>query len=1073
MEARLHAWNTADDKHANDTLQQLIRATDADTLRDTPAAVSQQLLTSLLQASLRNAPVPTAVAAQATQYKQLLDRLWHALLVALPLDARSFALFESVIAAHTPAANTGANSRRSSLRPDGAAAAAAASSSSASQTHSRRGSLAPVEDQSIATIRQLVYQFAFEFVQMRAKQGTNAAATFPAELNRPARALFVRGVTDMWSAIRKTSATALARSAFVSQLADADLQELFDTLMQLALGEVSSNTGSSSMQTAATKPQWQVQEGAVLGISSLLACIRQRQTAAPSRALPAFLSTDPSRFYPLLAHAQLSVREYTCAVLRDFIELQPASQSTLLRRELIATLMRKLDADHWLSDYESEGILSVFHALGLPFDAASVSVLDRYLSHSASSVRQLVAEVLAKLALAEPTASAAAGDSSSSSSSSQATPSSFFLPEFLASDWEWERSEAEAALAARSSPLLGDMHTAAVFFVIPPPLYDSASTIASALSRRSSLNPASAPPTPSSSHARSGFISIPSSPSHHAMAAAAGSSSASGALLPSNYRSSWQWKEGALMCLELWLRAVAPTMDTEPRVQSAAVALGRLFSQVVRAASSWSWELRRMAEQVRTPFLAVWLRVEPPAEGPLQAGREIIRLCQQWMNEPATAAATAIASASTSPSLRPAAHPPVSLSAAVSTALCLHLVLSHLHRVQSQSSSGGGSKPAQDHQTTERKWTQDVDQLRVHPAVRQALSKHLPALLTRLEQLVVSTQLTMEHNALSTPALSSSPTTDNLAGTISAATPAASTTAPLVSWEQFTSLSLQVLVAAHSLKGDNGDGSFLQVSDQCKLQHYQCVLDRLRVIRSLCLGEEVAPSLSIAAQMPQSPPLSPVRASQLHSAHTQLLPSFAGLLHSTVLPLAPSLSHKLVVLRRARAKRLESWLIGHLAPQLPAFTGAVPAAAHVDLLDLLHDYLARYHKAAAIEVRQALLKSISVGWLRMGEVNQPLWSHQLHQLQEASLALLLQLLPEHTADRSLIVAALTVLVTSTPIHSMQLQELLTTIAKLVADECKKQCMGRCAPHGCFERSCVLMFLFCVSLLFLSVVLLLR
>lgn len=1073
LAARLQLWSQADGDQITSALQRVVQAcadSQGHALRSSSPAVQQQLLTLLLQSSHSSAPVPSAAAAAQHQYKLTLDRLWRIAALALAPDEGSCALLESVIGAHTPAAaapGSASHSRRNSAVPSGAAGAG-----------SRRGSLSqPIEELAVASIRQQAFVFAFDWMrahsdressaqqQQQTESGAEAASLAPhsvfatPQLSARVRSLFVRGVTDMWSAIRKTAAGALTRTPLVARLTDEELQGMLETLTQLALGQTKMAAGAvppaigsqdEAAVSSASRVPWQVQEGAMLGISALLTALRQRQAAQPSRPLP---SLQPTRFYPLLAHSQLSVREHTGSVLQSYLQLLPESQSAALRHDLLESLMRKLDCDsassaaesspQWLSDYESEGILKVLHAVGLPSRHSYVDVLDRYLAHPASSVRQLVADVLARLALHRR-------------GKQEADPARFDLPSFLAPAWDWVECEAEAAAAAQASHF-GDAHTSAVFFAIPPPL----SAAPSGMSRRGSA--AHALPAPNTGS--SPLAAVPPLPA--------------GAVASRPHRSSWQWKEGALMSLELYLRALAPLLSTAQSPEAALSsdtlsALAALFPQVVRAATSWSWELRRMAEQIRTPFLAVWLRFSMHRIAP-----DVPRMCLAWLHDEHATNTPVV-------TRHPAMHHSVPLDAAVSTVMALKYTLAHLQRVQQQAakraaahSAGVDGHASESDQGVDRKWNQDVDDLSVHGDVCHELARHLPQLLTRLEQLMLTAQLLTDHATLAMPTLTTSPTLDSLAAVRSASSGHTASTPPLVTWDQFATLASEVIVLAYAVDfgqvahsssavTTSAAGVFppivLHVSEQGKLQHFQCVLDRLRMIRCLSVGEDHLPAPSVAAQMPPFPaPSSPsISAAVAGGAH--MLPSLAPV--SIPSPSPPSIimaPAKTALLQRARAKRLELWLLTHVGSSLAAFAAAVPGGAHVDLLDLLRDYLVRYHASASSgEIRAALLKSVALGWARMRESHQPLMSHQLHQLQECAFTLLLQLLQEHVSDRSLIVAALIAIVSATPIHTTQLKAMLECLASIVPNECKQ--IDHVTPHACL---CVCCCVLCVAISLLT------
>ncbi len=273
----VHGWAVAGPDEQLLALQQLLHAVGStgERLQQLPPLVMQQVITLLLQASLSSAAQPSSAATQAHAQKLQLERLWRLLASgsALAQDQQSLQLLDAVIAAHTPTQPGGdksaSQSRRNSLHGMMAApatSAAAAGSPMPLIPRSRRGSLSaqPVEEEAVASMRHHAFRLAFEFMAAHTAQPSPALLATP-ESSQAACDLYMRGVCDMWSAIRKTSASSLARSPVVSHLDEHQLQALFEELLRRALGETSPSF-------------WQVQEGAVMALSALLTALQRKQT---------------------------------------------------------------------------------------------------------------------------------------------------------------------------------------------------------------------------------------------------------------------------------------------------------------------------------------------------------------------------------------------------------------------------------------------------------------------------------------------------------------------------------------------------------------------------------------------------------------------------------------------------------------------------------------------------------------------------------------------------------------------------------------------------------------------------
>ena len=750
-----------------------------------PVEIVQQLLTLTLQAQVTNAGVPSTIAIQAHHQKLLVERL-RACLLKLSPSPTAFDVFDQVVRAHTLIGSS--LSRRNSLTPS-------VGSKPNSTTSSRRNSLVPpVEDETIASIRLGAFKFIFQWARAI---GANLTSSPPSTESvasstcHPFLAfnlrIHLRSLADVWSAIRKAGASDLSKKGGLIELLllassashnGDSIEDAIDQLLQLA--GIATPTVFDATAAAVTAPSttrtpiWQQQEGAFAGLASLFQAIR-----ASSRPIPSSVRAfQPNRLLRHLTHPQLTVREFACASVVSWIELlkekTSVEEAEHTKAELIHQLFQRLEHGmetstthtaamsglNWLSDYESEGFLALIHQLDLPVSAAfesHLATLDHYLAHPASSVRQLVSEILCKIASSSSSAFASAS-TSASSSAPQSLSSPFSLIAFLAGGWNWSTQESQARIDAIQEHTLTDVHAHAVYFVIPPPISIEADT--RARSRRASF-----------SHKDDSTIQLvldAPPPMTHVVETGA----ASGQSSPRAHRSSWQWKEGAFMSLESYLR-------TQPS-PSHLCGLDAIFPHLIRAALSWCWELRRMAHQLLRLFIGAWF-------GRNGAGREVVQQMQQMMTPPLTA--TDLTSA----------HPTIEQASCV--AIGLHACLAHLYASSSApSASSSSSTLTGDDVGVDRKWHSDDLHIPVDSSVRGELACHASRWLDELVR-------------------------------VANAPPPPDDTHSIITGEQFVTLVLQTLVVAYgTIEPMSKDDRTLRSS------HLTFLTDRMRLVTHLAHG---------------------------------------------------------------------------------------------------------------------------------------------------------------------------------------------------------------------------------------------
>jgi len=240
-----------------------------------------------------------------------------------------------------------------------------------------------------------------------------ASVDIPQEHVGAVHDLIVKGVTDVWSAIRKNCATLM--SDIVSQWGLEYVEPLFERLAQICLG------------ASAT---WQAKEGALLGITTIIRKFRWAHESTSmagksadqrrpfqlkfgdgfvSNGLPAFVTRGfRALVYAMLANVQLSVRENATKAFSAYLSRSQFKEALEMFQEIVDRL-RCLGAPETgtpagpplLDAYEAEGLLGVCvfiikhiqPGFLLPNWPLYFSTFARYLAHPASTVRQAASTV--------------------------------------------------------------------------------------------------------------------------------------------------------------------------------------------------------------------------------------------------------------------------------------------------------------------------------------------------------------------------------------------------------------------------------------------------------------------------------------------------------------------------------------------------------------------------------------------------------------------------------------------------------------------------------------------------------
>ncbi|XP_066932018.1 uncharacterized protein [Clytia hemisphaerica] len=230
--------------------------------------------------------------------------------------------------------------------------------------------------------------------------------------------IILLGLTDVWSAIRKDTASKL--NTMIDLLDEGMIENLF-----LSLTKICDEDNS-----------WQAIEGATRGIDKILSSCKVIHSAAtkgkndhPMKkiklgrvhydSLPRFMQDNLENvFFKLFAHQQLSVREVAGKAFSSFLYKSEYKYFIESFEKIICYLRTKFtrkNSDnhcHFMNAYEAEGFLNallfLIKNIPLPHIAASWpeywTVFSHYLMHNASTVRQTTS-LLFKYILAKHQAS--------------------------------------------------------------------------------------------------------------------------------------------------------------------------------------------------------------------------------------------------------------------------------------------------------------------------------------------------------------------------------------------------------------------------------------------------------------------------------------------------------------------------------------------------------------------------------------------------------------------------------------------------------------------------------------------
>eukprot|EP00039_Didymoeca_costata_P030236 m.28520 g.28520 ORF g.28520 m.28520 type:complete len:1346 (+) comp8008_c0_seq1:235-4272(+) len=220
------------------------------------------------------------------------------------------------------------------------------------------------------------------------------------------------GLTDVWSAIRKSCAAFL--SDLLSSYDVESMEPLFSLLTQTCCAE-----GTT----------WQGQEGCLLGIANIVRKFRWSRAAndnhtigtnesyllkfgqgAPTSTLPPFIATQDfvNLLYKMLAHPQLGIRENATKAFSAYLSRIKIKEVVVIFQNIVERMQAGLTYEEYqqaataegcgllLEPYESEGLLGVCTYIIkhietgflLPKWPQYFFTFSRYLSHPASTVRQ-------------------------------------------------------------------------------------------------------------------------------------------------------------------------------------------------------------------------------------------------------------------------------------------------------------------------------------------------------------------------------------------------------------------------------------------------------------------------------------------------------------------------------------------------------------------------------------------------------------------------------------------------------------------------------------------------------------
>jgi hypothetical protein len=210
------------------------------------------------------------------------------------------------------------------------------------------------------------------------------------------QSIVLLGLTDVWSAIRKLSASRLFSLA--AKISPGQTFKLYDALCAIAT--------PSAAPSSAAPDSWRSLEGALLGMRSVIKRFRSYSSASsPSvsgdvaAAFPdALVAKTRAVVFGQLSHPQLSVREASCRVLSALLTRSGDTEVKGMLAQAIARLQPSADGT-LLGAFEAEGVLRfcvVLVASPTTTAAHLLAAWDEirdafrpYLRHDASTSRQM------------------------------------------------------------------------------------------------------------------------------------------------------------------------------------------------------------------------------------------------------------------------------------------------------------------------------------------------------------------------------------------------------------------------------------------------------------------------------------------------------------------------------------------------------------------------------------------------------------------------------------------------------------------------------------------------------------
>ena len=216
-------------------------------------------------------------------------------------------------------------------------------------------------------------------------------------------AVVLLGLTDVWSAIRKLSASRVFSLA--GQTTPAQTRELYDALCSIATPDAATDS-------------WRSLEGALLGMRAVIKRFRSVSSAvSPAEGASAtvpfpddLIANTRGVVFGLLSHAQLSVREASCRVLSALLTRSGDAEVQGMLAQAVARLRPDAATGTLLGAFEAEGVLrfcvvlvasptmTATHLLAVWDDICAA--FRPYLRHDASTSRQM-ASLIAQHVLAK------------------------------------------------------------------------------------------------------------------------------------------------------------------------------------------------------------------------------------------------------------------------------------------------------------------------------------------------------------------------------------------------------------------------------------------------------------------------------------------------------------------------------------------------------------------------------------------------------------------------------------------------------------------------------------------------